>query len=150
MQTTEKAPFIQIQILIDVPLERVRDLLCNAFEGGVGYWCRIMKYEYPEGKTAKSYVYRHCEVVPDGGVMYLRDCSDDDYGDSENVDAEWEKLPESEKEEWTLTHSKLIKGLQTMATKYPHHFNNFIKDNDDAETADVFVQCCLFGEIVYG
>jgi len=37
-----------------------------------------------------------------------------------------------------------------MAEKYPRHFHNFLEENDDAETGDVFIQCCLFGEIVYG
>jgi hypothetical protein len=44
----------------------------------------------------------------------------------------------------------MAKGLQVMAEKYPVHFNNFDSDNFDAETGDVFLQCSLFGEIVYG
>lgn len=42
------------------------------------------------------------------------------------------------------------KGLQVMADKYPRHFNDIITENDDAETADVFVQCAVLGEVVFG
>ena len=42
------------------------------------------------------------------------------------------------------------KGLKIMAEKYPHHFRNFIDEQDDAITADVFLQCCVFEELIYG
>jgi hypothetical protein len=37
-----------------------------------------------------------------------------------------------------------------MAREYGRHFSDMIAENDDATTADVFLQCCLFGELVYG
>lgn len=47
--------------------------------------------------------------------------------------------------------TQLYDGLVIMAKKYPEHFANVIlDDHQDAETADFFIQCCLFGEIVYG
>lgn len=42
------------------------------------------------------------------------------------------------------------RGLQVMATECPRHFANLVNEDDDAETADVFVQCCVFGEVIYG
>ena len=45
---------------------------------------------------------------------------------------------------------QLHSGLRAMATKFPFNFANFIGENDDAETADVFIQCCLFGGLRYG
>ena len=39
---------------------------------------------------------------------------------------------------------------QIMADKFPRHFANILNENDDAETGDVFLQCCLWGDIVYG
>lgn len=41
-------------------------------------------------------------------------------------------------------------GLSLMSRDYPNHFADFMAENEDAETADVFVQCCIFGNIVYG
>jgi hypothetical protein len=32
----------------------------------------------------------------------------------------------------------------------PRHFADVLNENDDAGTGDVFLQCCLFGEIIFG
>ena len=37
-----------------------------------------------------------------------------------------------------------------MHQKYPNHYENFISENDDAETSDVALQLALFKELVYG
>ena len=44
----------------------------------------------------------------------------------------------------------MMKGSQIMANKYTWHFDNFINDNADAETGDVFLQCSVLGDIVFG
>jgi len=49
-----------------------------------------------------------------------------------------------------LDRAALEPGLQIMAEKYPRHFANFAQEAEDAETGDVFIQCCVLGEIVYG
>ena len=48
-----------------------------------------------------------------------------------------------------LTMTSLMTGMQVLADKYPHIFADVMNENDDANTADVYVQCCLFGEEVY-
>ena len=53
-------------------------------------------------------------------------------------------------EEMVLTREKMEKGLQIMSEKYPQHFSDFIRENEDAITGDVFLQCALLGDIVYG
>ena len=50
----------------------------------------------------------------------------------------------------TLDGDAVQRGLQTMAEKYPRHWGDFIRENEDAITGDVFIQCCLLGEVVYG
>jgi len=49
-----------------------------------------------------------------------------------------------------LNVAAIQSGLAIMEEKYPIHFANFLNEDDDAETGDVFLQCCLLGEIVYG
>jgi hypothetical protein len=49
-----------------------------------------------------------------------------------------------------LNHAAVIRGLEVLAQKYPERMAEIINDEDDAETADVFLQVCLFGEILYG
>ena len=41
-------------------------------------------------------------------------------------------------------------GLNVMAAHYPRHFADFLNETSDVITADVFLQCCLFGELIYG
>ena len=49
-----------------------------------------------------------------------------------------------------LKLSTLKKGLKVMAEKYPKHFKDFLIQNCDAITGDVFLQCCVEGEVIYG
>lgn len=37
-----------------------------------------------------------------------------------------------------------------MPVKYPRHWADVLAENDDATTGDVFLQCCLFGECIFG
>ncbi len=57
---------------------------------------------------------------------------------------------EDEKARYTLTLGKIKKGLTIMAKKYPKHFASILEENTDADTADVLLQCALFGELIYG
>lgn len=57
---------------------------------------------------------------------------------------------EDEKARYTLTLAKIKKGLTVMAKKYPKHFASILKEDTDSETADVLLQCALFGEVIYG
>lgn len=50
----------------------------------------------------------------------------------------------------TIGPEDVKKGLQKMADDYPTHFNDLVSDNDDGTTHDVFLQCIVLGDIVYG
>jgi len=41
------------------------------------------------------------------------------------------------------------RGLEDPAVKCPTHFADLVNENTDAITADVRLQCCLFGELIY-
>lgn len=109
--------------------ERIGDLLTGAFEGGSNYWYQIAGYVNPKNIKVE---FRHSELpLIDGcGVM---------VGDREDEDVE----------PVLLNREALVKGLKVMGEKYDWHLKNFLDENDDAETADVFLQCCLFGKITY-
>jgi hypothetical protein len=42
------------------------------------------------------------------------------------------------------------RGMDVMQEKYPQHWADIINESDDANTADVFLQCVVFGEVIYG
>lgn len=49
-----------------------------------------------------------------------------------------------------LTLLGVVEGIKRCAHDYPKHFKDFMNGNADATTADVIVQCTVFGEVVYG
>jgi hypothetical protein len=118
------APF---GVKLSFTAQRLQDLLICAFEGGVGYWCRIVAYSPPhlEGKVS----YREVPFLP-GGSLLLRDIEDG--------------------QDLSLNREAMEAGLTRMCLRYPRHFARFVTEDEDAETGDVFIQCCVFGEVRYG
>ena len=118
--------------------ERIANLLCSALEGGSNYWYTIEAFAAPPAltfRTDETQVFKHIDYpMSEGGSITI--------GDLEDSGAKFKHK--------ILTRAVLRAGLQTMAEKYPSHYAEFVRENDDAETGDVFLQCCCFGEIIYG
>ena len=116
---------------IKVADQRIQDLLCCALEGGSNYWIAGCRKGYPAGKTREDYKFPHLELpLTEGGSLII------DPGEGE--------------EPKTLDRAACLRGLQVMADKYPKDFADFLAENDDADTGDVFLQCALFGEVIFG
>jgi hypothetical protein len=135
-----------MKIETEVSLERIGDLLCSAFEGGSNYWYRIEKFVPPPGGVSYSWgqglgggkIFRHISYpLSEGGGLFVTDIPDGDEGE----------LPRKGK---LLDLNALRSGLAVMANGYPRHYADVLTENDDATTGDVFLQCCLFGRVVYG
>jgi hypothetical protein len=128
-----------------VKFKRLTDLLVNAFEGGSNYWYMITGYELRNGLTIEDFreggsvqprddYYHWSQLIPSTkGCALFVGTKEDDF-----------KFP------ICLNRRSMRAGAQIMAEKYPRHWANLIEENDDAETGDVFLQCCLFGELIYG
>jgi hypothetical protein len=115
----------------EIPKQRISDLLCCAFEGGSNYWYWINRFNYPDEKILKL-EYPHLELpLIEGGSLLI-----DAQGDKEHSG----KL---------LNLESIQKGLQLLHDNYCNHFNDLLTENDDADTGDVFLQLCLFGEVVF-
>lgn len=145
IKATFTHPGDQISISVSTKLEfsgeRIANLLCCAFEGGSNYWYTIVGYQFADGIeyadfseggkfTDPDNYFHPCEIVPlhEGCAVLVSDGEDT----------------------VALDRALLASGLKALAEKYPHHFKNFMDDHEDADTGDVFLQCCLFGELVYG
>jgi len=119
--------------------ERAADLLCNAFEGGSNYWYTINGYVTPEevaqpwGESEYHPRYISFPFSKGGAVL---------IGDMEDEDAEETRLDK----EAIARGQKLMKSDE----RYSHHFADVLNETDDADTGDVFLQLCLFGEVIYG
>lgn len=123
---------IEVTVTNKISEERVKDLLCCAFEGGSNYWYFIDEYEFPEDMKELEGRSPHLDVplMEDGNVIIT------------------ELEDRSVKNDLNLKTIK--RGLEIMAEKYPIHYGNFIRENEDAETGDVFLQCCLYGKLIFG
>lgn len=115
-----------MKLEIEIPNERLGHQLIAAFEGGSNYWVKRTETHPPEGVKADRYEAPFFE----GGYVIV-------------VDRETNTR-------YRLDLERIQKGIIAMRDKAPRHFANILSENDDAETGDVFLQCCLFGEIVYG
>ena len=132
---------ISVVTTVEIPRQRVADLLVGAFEGGCNYWIKHQCFGQKPPPTPTAI------VSPDTGEVYPTY----DYPLTEGGECTFVAEDESGKEVTVkLNLETLTKGLEVMAAKYPRAFADFIAENDDACTADVFVQCVAFGRAVYG
>ena len=134
-----------MEVQTEISDESIRGLLCGAFEGGSNYWYSQLDWELPDGASIDDFrkggsrqgdTYWHwCQLIPlvdeEGFALTLVDA--EDGGKFHRI-----------------TRSDIENGVKIFAKDYPRHFSNFISENDDAITADVFLQCVVFGEVIYG
>jgi len=127
----EKKEEFWVTIPVKFTKQRVWDLLCCGMEGGYGSFT-IINYEPENIRDNPACEYPHIDTPFLGGTILMKD----KYGDSEKV--------------YRLDKEALARGLTVMGEKYPSHMANFMEENDDAITGDVFIQCALLGDIIYG
>lgn len=147
---TEDQVFATITMQVDVCKKDIQNLLTSLFENNNSPWLREIKSKnFAEGYTltdfrnggkmqdAKDY-FHWSQIIPvtEGCSLTLSvDDPDSDQGKEKDV---------------VLDCVTIRRGLQVMSTKYRNHWEDFIYKNDDATTADVFGQCCVYGEVFYG
>lgn len=118
--------------------EQISNLLTGAIEGGSNSWYCIVNrtsptsWDFNSAPNLKQGHYVQDYPLNPGGSLDISDLNEDEDTVVGTLD-------------WNL----LQFGLTTMAEKYPGHFEDFVNEGDDALTADVFFQCCIFGDIVY-
>lgn len=122
---------VQVKVPVSITIEQISDLLCIAIEGGSNYWCDSITRI--GGVTKEQAEFRHEVPFVEGGSLEV----------VENED-------EGEGRVTLLNKEKLIDGLSVFAEKCPRQFSDLMADNSDAETGDCFLQCCCFGEVIYG
>lgn len=111
-----------MNISVPVPEQILKDLLTTAVEGGSGYWASFDDINRDDDLNVLSVTI----VDDDSGKRHVVGCG------------------------------LLTLGLERLAaqpTPFPaafEHLVNALKEEGDAETADVVLQMTVFGELVYG
>jgi hypothetical protein len=117
-----------------VSRQQVAVALVHAFGSEIN-WCRVVEVIEPTDlrfRSLKNMVLRLVDYpLNDGGSLGLVST-----------------VPTSDV--FRLDLKSIGRGLDVLATRYPRHFADLINENTDAITADVLLQCCLFGELIYG
>ncbi len=136
----QESMFVEYFTNLFIEQNIIEDQLVTAIEGGINYWGGIDnrkgKFVIPKGlkrEDAEPLSIWCSRIIKEGGSIKFFDSNEDE--DDSN---------------WILDLNKMIKGFITMAVKSPSHFGDMISENGDATTAEVYIQYCLFGEIVYG
>lgn len=136
----EKDVFHTVTMRKELTVGDVAGLICTGMEGGIGYWSQISGYIDPNPRPEKSVMmegeppFRHNEwPLYDGGAVLLDII--EDYEEPRTV---------------KLDKEAVKRGLELMPKVAPRHWHDFINQNDDAITGDVFIQLCVLGEVVYG
>lgn len=148
-QIVNEEPFVKIVREQPISRKSIQYLLCSLLETSYPSWlANCNPGRYAEGLTHPDF--------KEGGKMQ----DPEDYfpyyaimpvTDGCSIDLVVENPLEGKPFLHVDVDAKLVRmGLQIMASKYPRHFEDFVTENDDAETADVFGQCMVYGEIVYG
>lgn len=119
-----------------LPNQTLEDLFITAMESGFSNWCFMPMSTWQQLKSTYKTDLRNApsEYVWDGVVS-----------------GETAKFKDTESSDtWELTLDKIVQGTELFATEEPEHYANAVSGNFDAETADVWFQFCLLGEIVFG
>jgi hypothetical protein len=129
---TEKAKLNPVQVMVPYEFDYgdLRDLLITAYEGGIDYWADTDAPDKQGEDDRRTPSERWADAILAGGTVSVRELDDTDV------------MP--------FGLFNLRPGIAKTAIEYPDHFQDFVKDNVDATTADVIVQMSLLGHVVYG
>lgn len=127
-------PTLTVTLPLPVTTRRIADLIVGAFEGGSGYWLNGARLLHGEAVARPWYSCAAFYALPD---WRMRLTFDNPHEGPDTATAD-------------VGPAELVAGLASMAEKSPAHFADWLADNDDAATSDVFIQYVIFGEVIYG
>ena len=138
----------QIQVTHTLDFADITPVIVGAFEGGSNYWM-YQGRDFPAIRWGSELKALHKDSP--WAHLDLGAC----YPDVMAWAAKNRKhfkvtVRDDEGEGRNTTPLTIERGVQAMQQKYPRHFEDMVKENDDATTSDVLLQCILFDEIVYG
>lgn len=129
---------MKVMIEVDIPQEKINDLIITALEGGSNYWYILPEStmdvldEVMETEGTDPASVRFCKAIELGKTLEVNDAEDPDTVLG------------------SISTESIQKGLQTMAQKNLEHFMQMFTDGWDADTADVAFQYFVMNDLVFG
>jgi hypothetical protein len=116
-----------------VSAQQICDQIITALEGGSGYWCSSFKLASSENQPVERPWYADPKLYEGAFVIDVR------------------TNEPSMQDTYKLTPDAVQKGLKFLAGgKHADVIGDMLTENGDANTADLFLQACVFNEIVFG
>mgnify|MGYP000570707851 CR=1 FL=1 len=142
-----------IDITIQVPMQRVYDIVVNAFDNNSsGYWLDVKSYHLP-----KDFDVRAIEWLSPDDRESAAQCRDIYF--SLLVVGGWldVKVPDCKPVKRRVSVEFVERGLALMAKVCPTQFAALMSEDDDVWTADALMQCIVLhdevskqGELIFG
>jgi hypothetical protein len=128
------------RLAVEVSEEMVRDLLISALEGGSNYWVCI---EDANGASAARYL-SDVPLTADGFLIITAPSNRQGLREVRFDEKNHDMLPAF------LDRKAIVRGLEVMHRDHGAHYGEMISGGGDATTGDVFLQCCLYGDVIFG
>lgn len=113
--------------------EEINNLFVNGIEMGIGYWCDETPFIPTDDVDEEKDLYYAERLWP-----HVQKGESFRFGSNE-----YEEYGE-------INLASVAKACELFTTKYSSHYADIKNENDDVITADVFIQLCVFGDVVYG
>ena len=128
--------------------EDVVNLFVDALEGGSNYWYEIrhlpaeVRYKAKEmGQSVSEAIGEH---ILNGGYVQFYDAEEEyDNDDYQEVHSDNGLLG-------TVDMDSILEAITIIKRDYPHVWENILDEQYDANDADVFLQLCVMGDVVFG
>ncbi len=117
--------------------DMIYSAVVTAFEGGSNYWVsRANPVSGFEGLAGSGLVWwGHKNRYSPGMEIEI------EFDNPDDMDSTLVRR---------FRYEDFVKALDVMLEKYPQHFADLLRGTDDATTGDVYLQCLIFQEVVYG
>lgn len=117
-----------VTVTKEVSEDRIANLLVGAWEGGSNYWAEANGSPWKDDPQVEHGLRLNLPVMV---YDYL-------------------ELGSHRKVKHILDRKAIQSGLELCIRDQPTTWAEIDQENDDANTADIFLQLCLFGEVRYG
>lgn len=131
---------VGVPVVLAIPHQRITDMVTTAVESPVGDWFRkatvLIEGVDLSGLKKPYYAEASYWAQPAAGLVCVVDKPTEDHPGRKIVRME------------DFQHALILMATKEERT-YSHHFADFLRSNEDANTADLFMQFAIFGEEIF-
>lgn len=128
--------------------EDIINLFVDALEGGSNYWYHIRhlpkEVSYKAKEMGQSVSEAIGEYILHGGYVQFYD-AEEEYDDDDYTETHSENGLLG-----TVDMDSILEAITIIKRDYPDVWENILDEQYDANDADIFLQLCVMGDVVFG